>query len=362
VGLVLALLTVGVVTVYSANSVYESVNSKMAKHLVYVAIGLMAFAAGARFDYHRLNNALVVRFFVVLSLVLLVAVLLPGIGVERNGAQRWIDIAGFSFQPSECAKFTLILLLAAGLSSKQDEIQSFTKVFLPYAGMIGLFAVMIVAERDLGTPTVLATAAFGVLLMAGVPWKYIVPTIGLGALGVAGLVATSEYRARRLMAFMDPWNHRQEEGYQLIQSMTAFVNGAFWGRGPGGGEQKLFYLPEANTDFIFAVWGEETGVVGAILLATLFFALIVVSLRIAMNARDVFGMLLAGGAVSLIGMQAAFNMMVSTGLAPTKGLPLPFISMGGTSLVVFMAMMGIVLSVGVQAEAPRRRLTAVAAA
>jgi len=361
-GLVLALLTIGVVTVYSANSVYETVNSRMIRHLLYVAIGLTALTAGSQLDYHKLGGTFVVRFVAVLSLTLLVAVLFPGIGVERNGAQRWIDIAGFSFQPSEFAKFALLLVLAAGLSKKQEEIGSFTKVFLPFAGIILVFALFILLERDLGTPTVLAAAGFGVLVMAGVPWIYTLPTVGLGALGVFMLVATSEYRARRLTAFLDPWSHRNEEGYQLIQSMTAFVNGSIWGRGPGGGEQKLFYLPEANTDFIFAVWGEETGVVGSILLAVIFLLLVFVSLRIAMNARDLFGTLLAGGAISLIGLQAVFNMMVSVGLLPTKGLPLPFISMGGTSLIVFLAMMGVVLSVGLQAEAPRRRLTAVAAA
>ncbi len=362
VGLVLALLTIGVATVYSANSVYASVNSRMVRHLLYVGVGLTAMAAGSQLDYHKLGSTFVVRFTAVLSLTMLVAVLVPGIGVERNGAQRWVDIAGTTFQPSEFAKFALLLLLAAGLSKRQEDIGNPVRVFLPYTGMIVIFASLIVLERDLGTPTVLAAAGFVVMVMAGVPWIYTLPTVVMGMLAVFALVATSDYRARRLTAFLDPWSHRNEEGYQLIQSMTAFVNGSIWGRGPGGGEQKLFYLPEANTDFIFAVWGEETGVVGSVLLAALFLALVFFSLRIAMNARDLFGTLMAGGAVALIGLQAAFNMMVSVGLLPTKGLPLPFISMGGTSLIVSLWMMGIVLSVGLQAEAPRRRLTAVAAA
>jgi cell division protein FtsW len=362
VGLVLALVTIGAMTVYSANSVYESVNGLMMKHVGYIGLGLVVMAVGSQFDYHRLGNPFVVRFIAVLSLTLLAAVLVPGIGIEHKGARRWINILGFVFQPSEVAKFAILLYLAAGLSKKQDEIGSFSRVYLPHAGAIVLVAALIVCEKDLGTPTVLAAAGFVVLFVAGVPWRYLAPTFLAGAGAVLTLVATTGYRARRLTAFLDPWSHRDEEGYQLIQSMTAFVNGSYWGRGPGGGEQKLFYLPMANTDFIFAVWGEETGVAGSVFLAGLFVALIAVSLRIAMNARDLFGTLLAGGAVSLIGLQAAFNMMVSVGLLPTKGLPLPFISMGGTSLIIFLGLMGIVLNVGLQAEAPRRRLAAVAAA
>jgi len=179
---------------------------------------------------------------------------------------------------------------------------------------------------------------------------------------VSLLILSSDYRTKRMLAFLDPWSHRDAEGYQLIQSMTAFVNGSVWGQGPGGGEQKLHYLPEAQTDFIFAVWGEETGMVGAILLAVIFLAVLAISLRIAMNATDVFGTLLAGGAVSLIALQAVFNMMVAVGLLPTKGLPLPFISMGGTSLMVMMGLMGIVVNVGLQAEPIRRRAVAIRAA
>lgn len=362
VSLLLALVTVGVLTVYSANSVYETASQLMLRHLFYIGVGIAGMLTVAQIDYQKFSNVFLVRFVVVLSITLLVAVLVPGIGMKINGARRWIDIAGFGFQPSEFAKFALLLFLAAALSKKQDQMTSFTRVFVPYSLVILIFTGLIVAEKDLGTPAVLAAAGFTVLIVAGVPWLYLVPSAGLGVLAVAALVVTSPYRARRLTAFLDPWSHRDQEGYQLIQSMTAFVNGSYWGRGPGGGEQKLHYLPMSNTDFIFAVWGEETGVAGSVLLALLFIGLVAVSLRIAMHARDLFGTLLAGGFASLIGIQAAFNMMVSVGLLPTKGLPLPFISMGGTSLIVFLTMMGIVLNVGLHAEAPRRRLAAVPAA
>ncbi len=362
VSLMLAIVTVGVLTVYSANSVYDTANRLMLRHMFYVGVGLTGMMVMSQIDYQKFGNTFFVRFAAVLSITLLVAVLVPGIGMKINGARRWIDIAGFGFQPSEFAKFAMLLFLAAGLSKKQDQITSFTRVFIPYALVIMIFTVLIVAEKDLGTPAVLAASGFTVLIIAGVPWMYLLPSAGLGLAGVAALVITSPYRARRLMAFLDPWSHRDQEGYQLIQSMTAFVNGSYWGRGPGGGEQKLHYLPMSNTDFIFAVWGEETGIVGSVVLALLFIGLVAVSLRIAMYSRDMFGTLLAGGFAALIGIQAAFNMMVSVGLLPTKGLPLPFISMGGTSLIVFMTMMGIVLNVGLHAEAPRRRLAAAPAA
>jgi len=359
-GVVMVLVTIGVVTVYSASAAYANADARLLRHLVYVAIGLGAFFMAVRFDYHRLGDSFLFRFFVVLSLILLVAVLFPGIGDVRGGARRWIAIAGFSFQPSELAKFALLLLLAVKLSENQDRITSFRSVFLPYAGAIVLFCGLIVAERDLGTPAVLAAAGFFVLVVAGVPWSYLIPSTIPAVAAIAALAYTSDYRMRRLTAFLDPWSVRDREGYQLIQSLTAFVKGSWWGRGPGAGEQNLFYLPEAHTDFIFAVWAEETGLVGSLLLLALFAALVAVSFRIALHARDLLGALLVTGAIGLIGFQALFNMAVAVGMLPTKGLPLPFISMGGTSLVVFLAMMGIVVNVGLQAEVSRRQPAAAA--
>lgn len=352
---VLTLVTIGIITVYSASAAYPTAYDRLFRHLFFVGLGLCGFWFSAHFDYHRLGDPFVFRFVVILALTLLVAVLIPNVGDVRGGAQRWIEIGGVSFQPSEFAKLALLLLLAVKLSQNQEDIKSFSKIFVPYAAAILLFATLIVLERDLGTPVVVTVAGFAVMVIAGVPWLYLLPSVIPGAMAVAALAVTSDYRFKRLTAFLDPWSHRNEEGYQLIQSMTAFVKGSIWGRGPGAGEQKLFYLPEAHTDFIFAVWGEETGLVGALILSALFMALIALSLRIAMNARDLFGTLLAGGAVALIGFQAAFNMAVTVGLLPTKGLPLPFISMGGTSLIVFMALMGTVINVGLQAEPSRKR-------
>lgn len=358
---VLALVLIGLVIVYSASAAYSLADARLAKHLVFIAIGLAALYIGIRLDYHRLADPLLFRFLVLLSLTLLIAVLIPGIGVIRGGAQRWIEIGGFQFQPSEFAKFALILLLAVKLSQNRDTVTSFSRGFAPCALIVFLFAFLVLLERDLGTPVVLCVAAFIMLVIGGVPWKFLIPSVFPAGIAVYALAISSDYRMRRLTAFMDPWSHRQEEGYQLIQSMTAFVKGSVWGLGPGGGEQKLFYLPEAHTDFIFAVWGEETGLMGSLFLLTLFAVLLSTALRVAMHADDLFGTLLAGGIVSLIAFQASFNMSVATGLLPTKGLPLPFVSMGGTSLIVFMGLMGIVINIGLQAEEPRRVAHAVPA-
>jgi cell division protein FtsW len=355
--IVMALTLVGIFLVYSASTVHEYANARLMKQLVFVGAGLIILGITAHLDYNRYRDPFMFRLIVIGTLGLLVAVLLPGIGDMRNGAQRWIDIGSFfSFQPSEMAKFALIVLLAVKLSDNHEDLKSFQKGFIPCIVIIGVFAGLVLMERDLGTPMVMCVTAFFMLFVAGIPWYYLLLTTIPAAAGVYLLIVTSDYRYKRITSFLDPWSHAGDEGYQLIQSMTAFAKGSVMGVGPGAGEQKLHYLPETNTDFIFAVWGEEMGLIGTLALVVLFLALLGVAIRIAMNARNTFGMLLVAGIMSLAAFQGAFNMAVTIGLVPTKGLPLPFISRGGTSLLVFMAMMGIIINVGLQAESPKRRL------
>lgn len=352
--IVLALVLVGIFIVYSASAVNPDSFGRLQRQLVYAGIGLLTLFVMAHFDYHRLGDPLLFRSIVLFAFLLLGLVLIPGIGVVRGGAQRWIAIGSFTFQPSEFAKFAVILLLAVKLSSNQEHISSLTRGFVPPILIASLFALLILFERDLGTPVIIAAVALAMLFLAGARWRHLLPSVA----PVAGLIyllsITSPYRLRRLMAFLDPWSHSDTEGYQLIQSMTAFAQGSVWGRGPGAGEQKLFYLPAAHTDFIFAVWAEEMGLVGTVSLVLLFMALLAVSLRIAFAAPDLFGTLLAGGIVALVGIQAAVNMAITTGLLPTKGLPLPFISWGGSSLIVFMGLMGILLSIGLRSVESER--------
>jgi cell division protein FtsW len=352
---VLALVLVGVLEVYSAVSFSERLVNPLSRHLLYVTVGLIGMAVAARLDYHRLGDPLLFRLIVVTSLLLLILVLLPGIGDARKGAQRWLEIGGVSFQPSEFGKFALILLLAVKLSRNQEHIRSLFRGFAPALFITGVFVTLVLLEQDLGAPVVMLAVAFLMLLMAGAPWLYLIVS-SIPALFVIGFLAyTVPYRMARLMAFLDPWSQREETGWHLIQSLAAFASGGIWGQGPGGSQQKLHYLPEAHTDFIFAIWGEEMGLVGSLALVGLYVVFLRAGLRIAMNAKDLFGALLAGGIVALVALQAVINMAVTTGLLPTKGLTLPFVSYGGTSLMTFLVCAGVLMSVGLQAQQAGRQ-------
>lgn len=354
---VIGLVLVGVLAVYSASAADSAAHSRLLRELVYVALGAVGMFVAAHFDYNQLRSAFLFRVVVVVAVLLLIAVLVPGLGDVRKGAQRWLEIGAFSFQPSELAKFALVVLLAVKLASNQDVIKTFWKGYVPAVIITAAFCGLVLLQKDLGTPVVMATVAFVMMFVGGVRLLWLIPSI----FPVAGLVyflsVTSPHRLRRLTAFLDPWQYQSDEGYQLIQSMTAFAQGGIWGRGPGASEQKLHYLPEPHTDFIFAVWAEETGLIGTLAVMGLFVALLVVSLRVAMHAKDLFGTLLVIGIASLVCVQAGVNMGVATGILPTKGLPLPFISWGGTSLLVFMTMMGVVINVALQAESPNRNRT-----
>ena len=355
---VLALVLVGVLMVYSASSVRADAESRLERQLVYVAIGLTVMFFAARFDYHRLRDRPIFRGVVLLSLALLGLVLLPGAGVLVDGAQRWVRIGGFQFQPSEVAKFALILLLAVKLTDNRQHIHRLFRGFIPPMLISALFAGLVLAERDLGVPVMMFGVAFVMLCAAGVRWGYLLASFVPACAAVLFLVLAYPHRLERLLAFLNPWDYRKTAGWQLIQSLSAFARGSLTGLGAGAGEQKLGYLPAADTDFIFAVVGEELGLAGTLCVTGLFAALAVAGYRIAMNAEDQFGSLLATGIVALIAGQATFIMAVTTGLLPTKGLPLPFVSYGGTALIVFLGLAGILVNIGVQAheQQPERKL------
>jgi cell division protein FtsW len=286
-----------------------------------------------------------------ISLTLLVLVLI--IGAERNNSQRWIilPIIG-TIQPSEIAKFAIIILLAVKLAENQHDIKDFKRGFLPPVLLIMLFSGLVVLERDLSTPAVIACAGMLMVAIAGARLRHLALSILGGGGAFALLCWMSPERIRRLMAFRDPWEYRFDEGMQLVQSLSGFARGRLWGEGVGAGEQKLFYLHAANNDFIFSVWGEEMGLVGTLALVALFMFFLVVGTRVALCAPDILGCLLATGMVIMITMQASINMGVTTGLLPTTGLPLPFISAGGSALIVNLAMVGVLLNVAQQASEP----------
>ncbi len=354
--IIVTLVFIGLMTIYSVGAARPGGLGNFHRQFLCIALGLfLMYRLATHFDYHWLSLPLVFRGILGVSLLLLVLVLVPGIGVEVNGAQRWIRLPGFQFQPSELGKLALIVLLAHKLSENQEFIKRFWRGFVPPVAIAGGFAGLVLLEKDLGIPVVMVSMSFLMIYAAGVRWFYVVGSLLPVVAGVAALVKVSPYRWQRLIAFLDPFAHRNEGGFHLIQSLAAFAHGALVGTGAGAGEQKLSYLPAAHTDFIFAVWGEEMGLAGTVFMVFLFVSFLLIGIRIAKCAPDMFGSLLAVGIVSLISLQAVFNMAVTIGLMPTKGLTLPFVSYGGTAQIVFLILAGILLNIGLQAQAPEER-------
>jgi len=359
---IVALLVVGIVMILSASSVqsFASYGSSFVffkKQLVSVALGLAAFFLAYRLDYRRLKG------FGYLLLpgvaLLLFAVLLPGVGETVGGSQRWIRMGFTDFQPSELAKFALVLF-AADVFARKDEstFLEFSHTALPMLPAIGILAGLIMMQPDLGTTVLLAFIAIGMLFVAGAPLRHIVP-IGLSGAGLAimaGLAAP--YRRERILAFMDPWKDPLESGYHAIQSMIALGSGGLFGVGLGASRQKWSYIPNAHTDFIYAIIGEELGLIGTFGILGLFLFLAFMGIRTAVKAPDRFGMLIASGITIWISLQALVNMGAVTSSLPITGVPLPLVSFGGTSLVISLAAMGVLLNIAKQGEdgpTPRRR-------
>ena len=368
---VLILASLGALMVYSVSAVSPRLDGVFVKHVLYLALGILLFMVLSHMDYHVLGNKFVFRMIVFGAVGLLFLVLVPGIGTKVDGARRWIRVFGQGFQPSEFARFALVLLLAVKLTQNRGNITRFWAGLVPPFVIAGFFAFMVAAERDVGIPAMMMVTAFVMVYVAGTRKVYLGGMAGLGIAALVGAIVFFPHRLVRITAYLDPWAYRQGSGWQLIQSLSAFAQGGLWGRGAGAGEQKLGYLPAAHTDFIFATIGEEFGLVGTVLVVLVFLAFTWAALRVALNAVDLFGTLLAAGICTMISFQAAFIMAVTLGVLPTKGLPLPFVSYGGTALIMFLMMAGVLVNVGAQArehvaqrrmaglEAPRR--TAMAA-
>ena len=353
------LMITGLLMVYSVGSLRNPETMIVIKHLTYMSIGFIGFLVMSRFDYHYLGSPMLLRYIVLGTLLLLGLTFVPGFRLTMGGASRWIGWRFISFQPSELAKFSLVLLLAVRLTQYQDKIKGFFTGFIMPFTIAGVFVGIVIAQKDLGIPMIMMMATFIMVWVAGTRKLYLIGSAAIPVAGLIPLIMTSGYRMERMRAFLDPWSDRENTGYQLIQSLAAFAQGGFWGRGAGAGEQKLGYLPAAHTDFVYAVIGEEFGLVGTALILGLFALIIYAAFRIAANACDLFGTLLATGITSLITGQALFIMAVTLGMLPTKGLPLPFVSYGGTALIVSLSMMGVLVNVGVQAyeRQPQRKST-----
>lgn len=345
----IALIGLGIIMIYSSSSLcaaqkYQDSAYFLKKQLLFGLCGIAGMLTMMRMPYTKLRRWAYPLWLG--SLALLGLVLVPGVGVKAGGAVRWLHAGPLSFQPAELAKLAVIVMLAYSFSKKEPErMKTFSLGVLPHLLLTLPVCGLIVLQPDFGTAAMLGALVFVMLLVAGIRRRYIA---GLGMIGVAAvvlLVAQRGYRMERFLTFLDPWKDPTGSGFQIVQSFLAFGSGGLTGTGLGKGYQKLFYLPEPHTDFILSVIAEELGFVGVITVILLFAVLIACGIRIALRSYDPFGCYLALGIVVLIGLQTIMNMGVVTGLLPTKGMPLPFVSYGGTALLVNQACVGILLSI-----------------
>jgi cell division protein FtsW len=345
--IILALAALGTIMVFSAS---PTLGLKLGdsfyfikRHLVNLFIGFIALYFGFRLDLDTLKKRAGLIFLA--SVFLLLLIYIPGVGRRVLGASRWIELGFFSFQPSELIKFTMVLFMADLLVKSRGRIEDLWRGFLPPVLLIGVISAVIIKQPDLGTALTISLTSFIMLFVAGASLWHLSLIGGVGVLGLIGLSLASPYRLRRLLAYLDPWKDPRGIGFQIIQSLLAVGSGGLLGLGLGASRQKYFYLPQQFTDFIFAILCEELGFIGGVGVVVLFVLFAARGLRIALAASDQFKNLLAVGLVSWITVQALMNIMVVVGLIPTTGIPLPFISYGGTATIVNFFAAGVVLNI-----------------
>lgn len=345
-GAVLALVAIGTVEIYSASAVYAeqkfgSAQYFLVKQLIYAGLGLAALAAGARIDYSR--YARWVYPLLLGSLALLGAVLV--FGRRINEARRWFQLGPLSFQPVEIAKLALVVYLAYSLAKKRDKVKTFTVGFMPHLMVCAVMMGLLLKQPDLGSSIILGATTLTMLFVAGTKLSYIAVAVLAAAPIVYHSIVATAWRLRRLIAYIDPWQFRRTTGYQITESLISIGSGGMTGQGLGDGKQKLFYLPEAHTDFILSNIGEELGFIGMTAVFGLFVIVLLRGVRAALRARDAFGAYIAAGLTAMFSLQALINAGVVLGALPAKGLTLPFVSYGGTSLIVSMFFAGVILNV-----------------
>ncbi len=348
-GTVFALLGIGIVMVYSSSFAYaEAYNGDPAfyfkRQLIFSLLGILAMVVGYKIpiEFWRRYG----KWGMLLVLGLLGLVLVPGIGKQVGGARRWLSLGGINFQPSELAKLFLLIYSADLFSRKMEEKNSLLvdiREMFPVFIVFGIMAGLILLEPDLGTTVVCAGALFCLMWTAGFKLSHLISLLLISLPMVSALVLSAGYRRKRILAFLNPWADPRDAGYQIIQSQIALGSGGILGRGLGKGLQKLFYLPASHTDFIFAVIGEELGLLGTFLVLVLFFYLFVQGFGAGLQQRDPFRKLLIVGIMSLFAIETIINLGVNLGMLPPKGLPLPFVSYGGTAQVVNLFAVGILL-------------------
>jgi cell division protein FtsW len=350
-----SLLALGMAMIFISSNVMAQAQYSDAYYFIkrqgmYAILGLVALFLGRSIDYHRYKPW--VYRILLISLVSLVLVFAPGIGGKVRGAARWLRLGPLTLQPSEFAKLAVVLFMASSLSRKQEKMKYFAIGFLPHMLVAGLFIALILKEPDFGTSVTLLIIVFIMLFVGGTRLTHILLTLSACIPMAVLMVLRDPKKFARILSFMDPWKHGQDVGYQLKQALLAIGSGGIWGLGPGQSRAKLFYLPDCHTDFILAIFTEEMGFWGFLLVLSLFAIIICRGIRLSLKAPDSFGSYLALGLTLMIGLPALINMGVVSGILPTKGLSLPFLSYGGSGLLVNLLAVGILLNISRQVKFP----------
>lgn len=341
-------ISIGIVMIYSSSGIYalQELGDSMyflKRHFLFLLVGLIMTLGVMLMDYRKLQPF--AKPLLLLAIIFLILVLIPWIGKASFGARRWFRIGSFNFQPSEFAKLAMLIYVADFLARKQNKINSFREGFVPLMMVLGLPCLLILKQPDLGNSLLMVSIVFIMIYIAGANIRHLGILILLSLPVLYLLITKVAYRMARILAFLDPWQDSQGAGFQLVQSQIALGSGGLWGVGPGNSVQKLFYLPAAHTDFILSIIGEELGLIGTLAVVFLFMIFILQGARVAKRTQNSFGYFLAIGIISMIGLQAVVNIGVSIGAFPTKGLPLPFISYGGSALIFNMMAVGLLLNI-----------------
>ncbi|KXZ39549.1 cell division protein FtsW [Alkalithermobacter thermoalcaliphilus JW-YL-7 = DSM 7308] len=343
----IALVVIGIIMVFSSSFVQAKMKMKdeyffLKRNMIWATLGFFAMIFASKVDYKRLEK--LTGKIGILTFILLVLVLTP-LGININGARRWIGIGSLTIMPSEVAKFASIIVVSKIIKNKKNKIGKLIEGVFPCILVSSVYFALIMLQPDLSTGASILMTTIVMLFVAGLDMKVIIGLGGVACAAFVALIATSSYRLKRFLSFLDPFQDPTGSGYQVIQSLYALGSGGLFGLGLGRSRQKFFYIPEPQNDFIFAIIGEELGYIGCIVVLLLFLFLIYRCVRVAINAPDIYGSMLVVGITAQIGIQVMINVAVATSSMPVTGIPLPFISYGGSSLIIFMAAIGVILNV-----------------
>ncbi len=338
----------GIIMIFSASYIWATYKFNDAFHFVkhqtlFFVIGIILLYLVSKIDYRVYFEK--ANFILIACLILLILVIIPGIGTVRNGSRSWFGIGSFGIQPSEFAKISLIIFTSKYLCKNEKYLKNIKKGVLPILSIVLFVFGLIMLQPDFGTGVIIVISIIGLLFIAGVNFKFFMKTAMIGLLGIIGLIAMAPYRLKRILSFLNPWSDPLGSGFQIIQSLYAIGPGGLFGYGFLNSRQKHFYLPEPQTDFIFSIISEEFGFMGILIVSSLFLLIIAKGFQIARKANDNFAKYLAFGIIFQIAFQAVLNLMVVVGLIPVTGVTLPFLSYGGSSLMITLLEIGIVLNI-----------------